>query len=437
MSRVIVRTLIKKYKYIFLSLPLILFIFLPNILAAERKVNVITVDSIINPGVADYIIKNIERASQEGAQCLIIELDTPGGLDLSMRSIVKKMLNSTVPIVVYVSPSGARAASAGVLITLASNIAAMSPGTNIGAAHPVTLGGEKLSKEMSEKMTNDAAAYIESIAIKRNRNKEWAINAVRKSISITEQEALRLKVIDLISPSLEKLLEDIDGRSVVTAEGTKILKTKGAKVKRLKMGIRHRILDTISNPNIAYILMMIGLVGLYFELSNPGSILPGVMGGICLILAFYAFQTLSINYTGILLILLAIIFFIAEIKVQSFGLLAAGGIISLLLGSMMLFDSPHPSLRLSWKVLTPTVLLASAFFIITAGLTLKAYRKKPVTGIEGLIGMEGIAESNIEPQGKVFVHGENWDAFSDEVIKRGEKVIIQEVIGLRLKVKKK
>ena len=405
--------------------------------AAERVVNVITVDGTINPGVADYVTKSIERASKDDAQCLVIEMDTPGGLDLSMRSIIKEIMNSKVPIVVYVTPSGARAASAGVLITIASHIAAMSPGTNIGAAHPVTIGGEKIGKEMSDKMTNDAAAYIESIALKRNRNADWAIKAVRKSVSITEQEALRLNVIDLIAPSLEKLLEEIDGKTVVTPDGEKVLRTKGATIKRAKMGIRSRILDTISNPNIAYILMMIGLVGLYFELSNPGAILPGVLGGICLILAFFAFQTLSVNYAGILLILLAVIFFIAEIKVQSFGLLAVGGIISLLLGSMMLFESPNPELRLSWKVLIPTVVLASSFFLVTAGLAFKAYRKKPATGSEGLIGMEGIAETDITPDGKVFVHGENWNAWSDEMIARGAKVIVLEVKGLTLKVRKK
>ncbi|MCX5884866.1 MAG: nodulation protein NfeD [Proteobacteria bacterium] len=405
--------------------------------AAEKVVDVITIDGTINPGVADYVTKSIERASKDDAECLVIEMDTPGGLDLSMRSIIKEIMNSKVPIVVYVTPSGARAASAGVLITIAAHIAAMSPGTNIGAAHPVTIGGEKIGKEMSEKMTNDAAAYIESIALKRNRNADWAIKAVRKSVSITEQEALRLKVIDLISPSLEKLLEEIDGRTVVTPDGQKVLRTKGATIKRSKMGIRSRILDTISNPNIAYILMMIGLVGLYFELSNPGAILPGVLGGICLILAFFAFQTLSVNYAGILLILLAVIFFIAEIKVQSFGLLAVGGIISLLLGSMMLFESPNPELRLSWKVLIPTVALASSFFLVTAGLAFKAYRKKPATGSEGLIGMEGIAETDITPDGKVFVHGENWNASSDEMIARGAKVIVLEVKGLTLKVRKK
>ena len=420
----------------------ILSLFLIGILpcyasAAEKVVNVITVDGTINPGVADYVTKSIEHASKDDAECLVIEMDTPGGLDLSMRSIIKEIMNSKVPIVVYVTPSGARAASAGVLITIAAHIAAMSPGTNIGAAHPVTIGGEKIGKEMSEKMTNDAAAYIESIALKRNRNADWAIKAVRKSVSITEQEALRLNVIDLIAPSLEKLLEEIDGKTVVTPDGQKVLRTKDATIKRSKMGIRSRILDTISNPNIAYILMMIGLVGLYFELSNPGAILPGVLGGICLILAFFAFQTLSVNYAGILLILLAVIFFIAEIKVQSFGLLAVGGIISLLLGSMMLFESPNPELRLSWKVLTPTVALASSFFLVTAGLAFKAYRKKPATGSEGLIGMEGIAETDITPDGKVFVHGENWNASSDEMIARGAKVIVLEVKGLTLKVRKK
>jgi len=422
----------------FIAILILLLFFLPDHSPAQEKiVDVITIDGIINPGIADYVTRNIERASKDGAQCLVIELDTPGGLDLSMRSIIKEVMNSTVPIVVYVTPSGARAASAGVLITLASHIAAMSPGTNIGAAHPVTIGGEKMSKEMAEKAENDAAAYSESIARKRNRNADWAIRAVRKSVSITDEEALRLKVIDLISPSLEKLLEEIDGRSVMTADGLKILRTKDATIKRFKMGIRHRILDTISNPNIAYILMMIGLVGLYFELSNPGAIFPGVIGGICLILAFYAFQTLPVNYAGILLILLAVIFFIAEIKVQSFGLLAVGGIISLILGSMMLFESPNPVLRLSWKVLIPTVILAATFFLITAGLALKAYKRKPSTGSEGLLGMEGIAQTDINPEGKVFVHGENWDAFSEQFITRGEKVIVLEVKGLKIKVKKK
>jgi membrane-bound serine protease (ClpP class) len=426
-----------QFKPIILILFLLIFSFSLLASAEERVVDVITVDGIINPGLADYVIKGIQRASTDDSQCLVIELDTPGGLDLSMRSIIKEILNSKVPIVVFVTPSGARAASAGVLISLAAHITAMSPGTNIGAAHPVTIGGEKIGKEMSEKMVNDAAAYIETIAHKRNRNVDWAVKAVRKSVSITEQEALRLKVIDLISPSLENLLEEIDGRTIVTADGPKILRTRHAKVERFKMGIRHRILDTISNPNIAYILMMIGMVGLYFELSNPGAVLPGVIGGICLILAFYAFQTLSINYAGILLILLAVIFFIAEIKVQSFGLLAVGGIISLLLGSMMLFESPNPALRLSWKVLIPTVIIVSAFFLVTAGLAFKAYRRKPATGSEGLIGMEGVAETDIAPEGKVFVHGENWNAFSEEVITKGEKVIVLEVKGLKIKVRKK
>ena len=430
---------IRNYRCCVLTVVLFLSLFFSSRCAAAEKriVDVITVDGIINPGIADYVTTSIERAERDKAQCLVIQLDTPGGLDLSMRSIIKEIMNSTVPVVVFVTPSGARAASAGVFITIASHIAAMSPGTNIGAAHPVTIGGEKVGKEMAEKMTNDAAAYIESIALKRNRNAEWAVKAVRKSVSIPEQEALKLKVIDLIAPNLEKLLNEIDGRTVATADGPKVLRTRNAKVNLVTMGLRNRILDTISNPNIAYILMMVGLVGLYFELSNPGAVLPGVIGGISLILAFFAFQTLPVNYAGILLILLAIIFFIAEIKVQSFGLLAVGGIISLLLGSMMLFESPNAELRLSWTVLIPTVILVSIFFLATAGLAIRAYRRKPATGKEGIIGMEGTAETNISPEGKVFVHRETWNARSEEAVTKGERVIVLDVTGLTLTVRKK
>jgi len=412
-------------------------LFFPCIVFSQFKnADVITIDGVINPVVAEFITKAIKRSTSEGAECLIIQMDTPGGLDLSMRSIIKEMMNADIPIIVYVSPSGARAASAGAIITLAADIAAMAPGTNIGAAHPVSLGGGKMEDDMAEKIENDAAAYVESIATKRNRNKEWAVKAVRESVSITEKEALKINVIDLIASGLDDLLSQIDGREIKTAAGVKKLTTKNIAVNRIEMGTREKVLDTLSNPNIAYILMMVGLLGLYFELSNPGAIFPGIIGGISLILAFFAFQTLPINYAGILLIILALILFILEVKVTSFGMLAVGGIIALTLGSLMLFDSPVPFLRVSLDVIIPVVAITSAFLILAVYLTVKAHRRKPTTGREGLLGETGIVKSKIDPQGKVFIHGEYWDAISDEMIPEGTRVKVTEIKDIGIKVKK-
>jgi len=292
------------------------------------------------------------------------------------------MMKSDVPVIVYVSPGGARAASAGALITIAADIAAMAPGTNIGAAHPVSLGGGKMDDEMAEKVENDAAAYAKSIATKRNRNKEWAVQAVRESVSITETEALKKNVIDLIASDLDDLLSQIDGREIKTSVGVKKLATKNIALDRTEMGFREKVLDTISNPNISYILMMIGLLGLYFELSNPGAIFPGVIGGICLILAFFSFQTLPVNYAGILLIIMALVLFILEIKVTSFGMLTVGGIISLTLGSLMLFDSPEPFLKVSLEFIFPVVTVTSTFFILAIYLAVKAQRRKPTPSFD-------------------------------------------------------
>lgn len=417
---------------------LILFLLLLPCIAfpQSKSAEVIIIDGVINPVVAEFITKAIRRATSEGAECLIIQMDTPGGLDLSMRSIIKEMLNADIPVIVYVSPGGARAASAGAIITLAADIAAMAPGTNIGAAHPVSLGGGKMGEEMAAKVENDAAAYVESIAIKKNRNKEWAIKAVRESVSITEIEALKINVIDLIASDLNDLLSQIDGREIKTASGVKKLTTKNIAVNYSEMGLRERILDTLSNPNIAYILMMIGMLGLYFELSNPGAIFPGVIGVISLILAFFAFQTLPVNYAGVLLILLALILFILEIKVTSFGMLSVGGIISLTLGSLMLFDSSVPFLRVSYDFIIPVVAVTSAFFILAIYLAVKAQRRKPTTGKEGLLGSTGIVKSKIDPQGKVFIHGEYWDATSDEMIPEDTQVEVLEVKDIGIKVKK-
>ncbi len=424
-----------KTKIVFLYI--ICLLLLPcNASPQPKHADVIIIDGVINPVVTGFVTKAINRSVSEGAECLIIQMDTPGGLDLSMRSIIKEMMSADIPIIVYVGPGGARAASAGAIITLAADIAAMAPGTNIGAAHPVALGGGKMDDEMAAKVENDAAAYVESIATKRNRNKEWAIKAVRESVSITEKEALRINVIDLIASDLNDLLAQIDGREIKTAAGVKKLATKNIAFNYIEMGTRERILDTLSNPNIAYILMMVGLLGIYFELSNPGAIFPGVIGGISLILAFFSFQTLPINYAGVLLIIMALVLFILEIKVASFGMLSVGGIISLTLGSLMLFDSPVPFLRVSFDVIIPVVTVTSACFILVVYLAIKAHRRKPTTGREGLVGEKGIAKSKIDPQGKVFVHGEYWDAVSDETISEGTKVKVTEVKDNEIKVKK-
>ncbi len=403
--------------------------------STARPVLVIQVEGVIAPSSADYITSAIKQADRELAEALVIELDTPGGLDLSMRSIIKEMLAAERPIVVYVSPSGARAASAGAFITLAAHVAAMAPGTNIGAAHPVNMGGQ-MDKEMNKKVTNDAAAYIRTIAEKRGRNVEWAEDAVRKSVSVTEKEALKLKIIDLVAENLNDLLASLDGRALTTAHGKVVLHTKGVEVKRIDMGLRDKVLKVIADPTIAYILLMLGLAGLYFELSTPGAILPGILGGICLILAFYGFQTLPINYAGLLLILLAIILFIAEVKVTSHGLLAAGGIAAMLLGSVMLIKSSAPFMRISLVAILMTTGATAAFFLFIVTMALRAQRQKTTTGVEGLIGQVGTARTPLRPEGRIFVGGELWSARCEEGAEPGEKVRVRAVSGLMLEVGK-
>jgi membrane-bound serine protease (ClpP class) len=425
-----------KQLFLFIVFPAILLLALPGPSAAEEKhVDVIKINDVITPAVAEFIGKSIEQSSKNHAECLVIQMDTPGGLDLSMRDIIKDMMNADIPIVVYVGPSGARAASAGVFITLAADIAAMAPGTNIGAAHPVAMGG-RMDRTMTEKVVNDAVAYIKSIAGKRGRNVDWAVRSVRESVSIPSTEALKIKVIDFIAKDLKDLLEKIDGKTVEKPRGAIKLATKNLPINTLEMGYRERILAALSNPNIAYILMMIGLVGLYFELAHPGAIFPGVIGGICLILSFFAFRTLPVNYAGILLILLGVFLFIAEIKIASYGLLTVGGVVSLALGSIMLFDAPVPYLRASFSVIIPTVLVTAAFFIFAVTMAIKAQMAKPATGSEGLVSETGVARTRLDPEGKVFVHGEFWNAYADEPIEEGEKIRILKTEGLRVKVEK-
>jgi membrane-bound serine protease (ClpP class) len=427
---------LRKYAFVLILSLSLLAVGIPGHSQDKAPVFIAEVDGIINPATAKFIIESIDEAVKEGGQCLIIQLDTPGGLMDSMRNIVKKILASPIPIIVYVGPSGARAASAGVFITMSANIAVMAPGTHIGAAHPVTLGEGKESKTMSEKIVNDSVSYIKTIAKTRGKNVEWAEQAVRKSVSITEEEALKLHVIDFISPDVQDLLAKLNGRVVKFDGATRTLLTKGVQPRSLKMSWRYKLLDTISNPTIAYILLMLGIYGVFFELSNPGAILPGVVGGIFLILAFYALQMLPVNFAGLALILFAIILFIAEIKVVSHGLLAVGGVISLFLGSMMLFESPTEYMRVSLSVIIPAVLVSAGFFIFAVTKAIKARLTKPTTGMEGLIGEIGTASTPIVPEGKISVHGEFWNAMSDQKIEAGEKVQVIGVMNLKLKVKR-
>lgn len=403
-----------------------------------KRVVVISVDGSINPSSAEYINSSIKLAREKNAECLIIKLNTPGGLLKSTRIIVTDILDSEIPVVVFVYPGGSQAASAGVFITLAGHIAAMAPGTNIGAAHPVSLQGEQDSI-MNEKATNDAAAFIRTISEKRARNIQWAEDAVRKSLSITETEALKGKVIDIIAISVQDLLEKIHGKEISLSLGKKVLDTKNAEVINIEMNFKQKILGLLSDPNIAYILFMIGIYGIMFELYNPGSIFPGVIGGISLIIAFYSLHTLPVNYAGLALIIFAVILFIAEIKVVSHGLLSIGGVISLVLGSIMLIDteSTLEVIKISWQVILVTVILTAAFFIFAIGFGIKAQSRKPTTGIEGIIGEIGETISNLEPEGQIRVHGELWNAESlDGSISKGTKVKITQVSNLKLMVRK-
>jgi membrane-bound serine protease (ClpP class) len=408
--------------------------------AADRKaqVTVARIEGVIGPATAKVMVQTIDRAEKDGSTCLIFELDTPGGLDDSMRQIIKQIMSSRIPIVVYVAPSGSRAASAGAFITIAAHIAAMAPGTNIGAAHPVSLGQSKQADStMSEKTTNDAAAYIRSIAEKRGRNVEWAESAVRESKSISESEALKLNVIDIVAPSIKALLDSIDGRQVQVGSKSVTLHTRGATVKRVEMRWHDRFLQTISNPNLAFIFLMLGILGIYFEFANPGTFLPGVVGAISLILAFFAFQAFSVNYAGILLILLSIVLFVLDVKAATHGALTVGGIISMFLGSIMLFNSPDPAMRASLAVIIPVVLVTAVFFIIGIWLSLRSMRKRPVTGDVGLIDLEGDARTRIDRKGgRAFVAGAHWSAVSNSEIEEGSRIKVVDVKGMTLTVKK-
>ena len=404
--------------------------------AEQGRIRVVDIHDPITPVTASFLHHNLQEAAHDRDRLLLIELDTPGGLDTAMRSIVQDIFASPVPVAVFVAPAGARAASAGAIIALSADVCAMAPGTNIGAAHPVSIG-EKPDKVMEAKIVNDAEAYVEGIARKRGRNETLARQMVRDSISLSAEKALAGRVIDLMATDRADLLRQLEGRRISRDGKELVLKLAGSTVVLSEMGMRERILNAISNPNVAYVLMMIGMLGLFFELSNPGVILPGAIGGISLILAFFAFQTLPVNYAGVLLILLALILFIAEIKIVSHGMLTVGGIVAMVLGSLLLFDSSEPYLRVSWSVILVTVAATVLFFVVAVRKVLQAHRNQPITGREGLVGDVGVADGEITTAaGKVFVQGEYWDARSDTPIPAGEQVVVEAVEGMRLRVRK-
>ncbi len=403
--------------------------------AGPRPVYVLPAVGSINPGLAEFMINGIREAEKQQAEALVIQLDTPGGLDSSMRQIVQAISNARVPVIVYVSPSGARAASAGVFITETAQVAAMAPGTNIGAAHPVSIGMGKMDPTMEKKVLNDFVAYGRALSEERGRNPDWMEKAIRQSVSISASEALKLKVIDLMADNLDDLLSKVNGRRVMVHGQPWVLKTAGAPVKEIPEGLRTRLLKYLGDPNVAFILMMIGLAGIYFELAHPGVVLPGVIGAISLLLAFFAFQTLPVNYIGVLLILLAFVFFILEFKIASYGLLSLAGVASLFLGAIMLFRGEGGGMDVSWGVLIPTVATVSLFFILVAGIVFRSHLLRTMTGTAGMVGERGVTVTPLAPEGRVFVHGEYWQAVSDEPLGAKEPVEILEVKDLKLRVR--
>lgn len=425
------------------KLQLLFFVVIAVVLLASvshaKNVYTIRINGAINPPVAGFIGNSIEKSVKEDAEALVLILDTPGGLDSSMRDIIKVIMDSPVPVVVYVAPPGARAASAGAIILFASHIAAMAPGTNVGAAHPVSIGKEKADEVMSKKVVNDAEAYAKSIAAKRGRNVEFAGKAVTESISIPAKDALTEKVIDVVADSTDDLLARIDGRAVETKKGAITLHTRNAKIIPIEMPFKFRVLAYVSDPNVAYILMMLGIYGIMFEFYSPGTIFPGVVGGISLVLALYAFQAIPISLAGLALILLGIIFFILEIKIVSHGLLGVAGIISIVIGSMMLVDVPGSVFSISLGTILFIAVFSALFVFGILSFAIKAQLTKVKTGSEGLIGETGVARSDFVPggKGKVTVHGEIWNALSQDELHEGDDIVVVEVDGLVTKVRKK
>jgi len=403
---------------------------------ARAEIPVVELDGVVHAITAAHVVQAIDRADAAGAPLLVIRMDTPGGLDSSMRQIIDRMLNCRTPVAVFVSPSGAQASSAGFIIMIAADLAAMAPGTSTGAAHPVA-GLGPMDEVMSKKVTSAMAAYIRSKAERRGRNVEMAEKAVVESKSFTEKEALDLKLIDLIAKDVPDLLKQLDGREVTRFDGTKVaLKLAGQKTVDVRMDWRQAILSAIARPEILFLLLLGALAGLGAEISHPGLIFPGVIGALCLILFLFASQIIPVNWAGVLLVVLAIALFAAEVKVHSFGVLTIGGLVAMMLGAMMLVDSTLPELRVDvWRLL-PVILAFAAFVLALVRLVVQAQRRRARTGAEGLVGRRGEAETDLDPEGWVIVQGERWRASSEERLPRGERVEVVSMEGLRLRVRK-
>lgn len=388
----------------------------------------IRITGSINPVLADFVVEEMQRANEALAPAFLIEIDTPGGLDTAMRRIIQAMLASNVPVIAYVAPAGARAASAGALITLAADFAAMAPGTNIGAATPVSIGvGAGMDETMKHKVVNDAVAYARSIAEQRGRNPEWAERIVRDGASTAASEALNLKVVDLLADNRAELLKQLDGRRYLRNGKEARLHLAGSEPVIHEMGWARRILNAVSDPTIAYLLLMLGIIGIFFEISQPGVILPGVIGTLAILLALFAFQALPVNYVGVLLILLGLVLFILEIKVTSYGMLSIGGVIALTFGSLMLIDSADPIMRISLSVIVATVASCTGFILFCLWFVTRSQRRQIVSGREGMVGERGRAITRVHDAGQVFVHGEYWDAYAEEPLAQGAEI---EVVGV-------
>jgi len=433
----------KKFRLIFLFGVLLLAVLMVSgVQAQSPSVYVLTIKGTINPVLIDYVERGIEEAEDNGARALIIQLDTPGGLDTAMRDIIQHIVNSHVPVVVYVAPSGSRAASAGVFITMAAHVAAMSPNTAIGAAHPVSIGEEgeeAMSETMEEKVVNDAAAYIRSIAESHGRNMEWAEKAVRESVSATEREALELNVIDLIASDLDDLIAQLDGRQVTLINDLVVtLETSGVAIVDFPMTGIENFLYTIADPNIAYLLLSIATLGIMAEIFNPGLIFPGVVGGVSLLMAFYSLGVLPVNYAGILLIVLAIGLFVGEVLTTTFGIFSIGGLVSLVAGSLMLFKGASPEFQIDPWLIAGVCIVITAFMVFIIQRAIVAHRKQAYTGREELVGKTATVKAPLNPEGMVLFKGERWTAVSESgEIKGGEEVVIKKVEGLVLYVVKK
>ena len=394
-------------------------------------------DKPVTPVMSDYVKRVIKEAEEKNASVIILELDTPGGLESSMRDIIKSIMNTYIPFVVYVYPPGARAASAGAIITVSADIAAMAPSTNIGSASPVEMTGKDIDETMKKKVINDMVAFVRSIAKEKGRNVKLIEKMITESLNLSADEALKKKVIDVIAVDINDLIRKIDGKTVKKKNFTVKLSLKNEKIVFKDTGFREKLLTILTNPTIAYLLLMIGFYGIFFELYNPGSIIPGTLGALSLLLALYALNILSVNWLGVLLIILGIVFFALEVITPTFGGLALGGIVALILGSIILISPDSPYGDISLKVIIPTAIFSGIFFLGIAFLGLKAQRKKPLTGKEGMIGQKGVAKTPINKKGgKVFIQGEIWDAYSDQDIPEGEEVEVIAVEGLKLKVKK-